>query len=65
MISTPSSRYHFTLAVDRPDDGRWPVGEDGRHRRQVADVTIDDAEQRGDCRLIGGDRIEIAHSPYL
>ena len=30
-------------------------------RREVADVLIDDAEQRGDGPLVGGDRIMIAH----
>ena len=32
-----------------------------RHRRQVADVAVDDAEQRDDGGLVGGDAVEIAH----
>ena len=31
-----------------------------RHRRQVADVAIDDAEQRDDGGLVGGDAVEVA-----
>jgi hypothetical protein len=31
------------------------------HRRQVADVAIDDAKQRGDGGLICGDAVEVAH----
>jgi hypothetical protein len=31
-----------------------------RHRRQVADVAVDDAEQRDDRGLICGDAVEIA-----
>lgn len=37
------------------------VRKDARHRRQVADVAVDYAKQRTDGRLIGGDRVEIAH----
>jgi hypothetical protein len=40
------------------------VGEHAyaRHRRQVADVAIDHAEERADGLLVGGDAVEIAHS---
>ena len=30
------------------------------HRRQIADVSVDDPEQRDDGGLIGGDRVEVA-----
>jgi hypothetical protein len=33
--------------------------EHAGHWRQVADVTVDDAEQRDDRGLVRGDRIEI------
>jgi hypothetical protein len=36
-------------------------GEHARHRRQVADVAVDDAEQRDDRGLVGGDRVEVAY----
>ena len=32
-----------------------------RHRRQIADAAVDDAEQRNDGGLVGGDAVEIAH----
>jgi len=35
-----------------------------RHRRQVADVAVDHAEQRDDRGLVGGDRVEIAHQRF-
>jgi hypothetical protein len=31
------------------------------HRRQVADVAVDDAKQRDDGGLVGGDGIQVAH----
>ena len=43
------------------DHRRRIVGKHARHRREVADVAVDDAEQRGDGRLVGGDAVEIAH----
>ena len=36
------------------------VRKHARHRREVADVAVDDAEQREDGGLVGGDRVEIA-----
>jgi hypothetical protein len=35
------------------------AGEDARHRREVADIAIDDAEQRGNGSLVRSDRIEV------
>jgi len=32
------------------------------HRRQVADVAVDNAEQRDDGGLVGRDAVEVAHS---
>ena len=43
-------------------DRRWIVREDAGHRRRVANVSIDDPEQRDDGGLVGGDRIRIAHA---
>jgi hypothetical protein len=42
------------------DHRRRIVRKDARHRRQVADVTVDNAKQRDDCGLVGGDAVEIA-----
>ena len=36
------------------------IRKHARHRCEVADVAIDDAEQRGDGGLVCGDRIEVA-----
>ena len=57
---------HRAMASSRPSAplrtiGAWIVGKDARHRRQIADVSVHDAEQRDDGSLVGGDRIEIAH----
>jgi 2-phospho-L-lactate guanylyltransferase (CobY/MobA/RfbA family) len=37
------------------------VRKHARHRSQIADVSVDDAKQRDNGGLVGGDRIEIAH----
>jgi hypothetical protein len=39
--------------------------DDPRHRRQVAGVAIDHAEQRADGGLSGRDRVEITHATRL
>jgi hypothetical protein len=38
------------------------VWEDARHRRQVGGVSVDHSEERDNNGLVGGDRVEIAHS---
>jgi len=37
------------------------LGKDARHRRQVADVAIDHAEERDDGSLVDCNGVEIAH----
>jgi len=37
------------------------VGKGARHLLQVADVAVDDPEQRDDRGLVCGDAVEIAH----
>ena len=37
------------------------IGEDARHRRQVAYMAVDHAKQGGDRRLVCGDAVEITH----
>ncbi len=49
------------IALDR---GRV-VREHARHRRQVADVAVDDAKQGNDRRLVGGDVVEITGGGLL
>ena len=34
-----------------------------RYRREVADIAVDDAEQRSDGRLVRRDAVEVAHYP--
>ena len=41
--------------------GRGIVGEDTGHRLQVADVAVDDAEERENGGLVSGDAVEVAH----
>ena len=40
-------------------------GKHAGHRCEVADIAVDDAEQRDDRGLVGGDGIEIAHARLL
>ena len=42
-------------------DRRFAVRKHARHRRQIADVSVHDAKQRDDGRLVGGDRVQLAH----
>ena len=35
------------------------IGKHARHRRKVADIAVDDAEQRSDGRLVRLDAIEV------
>jgi hypothetical protein len=39
------------------------IGKYAGHRRQVTDVVVDRTKEGDDRSLVGGDRIEIAHSP--
>jgi hypothetical protein len=49
-------------APHRADHRGRIVGEHARHRRKVADVPVDRAEQRDDRGLVGGDdAVEVAH----
>ena len=57
---------HRAVASSRPSAplrtiGACVVRKHARHRREVADVSVDDAKQRDDGGLVGGDRVEIAH----
>jgi hypothetical protein len=36
-----------------PHDWRGIIGKHARHRLQVADIAVHDAEEGGDCALIG------------
>src|SRR4029077_5470688 len=51
---------HRIVANSRPVSVLRITGA-GRHRRQIADIAVDDAKQRDDRGLVGRDRIEIAH----
>jgi hypothetical protein len=53
------ARVDFRVA----DQGRWIIREDAGHRLQVADLAVDDAEEREDGGFVRSDRIEIAHIP--
>src|SRR5215831_14186853 len=57
----PTHGDHLALGVGVADDRRGIVREDARHRRQAADVAVDDAEQRDDRGLVGCDAVEVAH----
>ena len=40
------------------------IREHARHRREVADIAIDDAEQRDDRRLVRRDAVEVRFVDY-
>lgn len=42
--------------------GRGIVGEHAGNRREVAGIAVHYSKERDNCRLVGCDRIEIAHS---
>jgi hypothetical protein len=46
-------------------DRRGIIWKHARHRREVADIAIDDAEQSSYGSLVGRDRIEIAQELFL
>jgi len=58
-VAAEACRLALTARVAH-DRGRV-VRENAQHWRQVADVAVDDAEQRADRFLVGGDAVEIAH----
>ena len=58
---TPTHHGEFALGAGVAHHRCGVIGENAGHRRQVADVAVDDAEQGGDCGPVGRDRIEITH----
>jgi len=58
----PAHQRHLAIGADVPHHRRRVVGKNTRHRRQVADVAVDHAEQREDRFLVCGDRMEMAHN---
>jgi hypothetical protein len=44
-------------SVGVADHGRRVIRKDTWHRRQIADIPVDDPEKRDDGGLVGGDRI--------
>ena len=53
---------HF--GADVPHDWRGIIWKNARHRRQVADIAVHDAEEGGDRALIGGNRIEVTRQQF-
>ena len=55
--------HHAQLApgVGVADHRSRIIRKHARHRCEVADIAVDDAEQRDDRGLVGGDAVEIAH----
>ena len=56
----PPRPGEFATLDSGAHDRRLVVRKHARHRREVADVPVDHAEQRDDGRLVGRDRVEIA-----
>jgi len=57
----PPHHRQLATGVGVADDRCGIIREDTGHRRQVADIAVDHAEQRDDGGLVGGDAVEIAH----
>ena len=55
-------KIHF--GADVPHDWRGIIWKNARHRRQVADIAVHDAEEGGDRALIGGNRIEVTRQQF-
>jgi hypothetical protein len=55
----PPRRGEFAAINPVAHDRRLVVREDARHRRKVADVSVDHPEQRDDGGLVGRDRVQI------
>lgn len=55
----PSARSQLATLRADPDDWRRVVRKHARHRREVADVPVDDRKQRADGGLVGRDRVEV------
>jgi hypothetical protein len=61
----PQGISTISLPGVRVSDGRNRIiGKHARHRSEVADIAVDDAEQRDDRGLVCGDGIEITHSRF-
>ena len=57
----PAHSHHLGAGVGVvADDGSRIVGKPTRHRRQIADVAVDNPEQRDDRGLVGGDAVQVA-----
>ena len=75
VIDCPLGRDHrprashdggfFHMKARERDRGGQRWWKYARHRRQIADAAVDDAEQRDDRGLVGGDGIEIADDRLL
>ena len=57
----PAHHRQFAPGFGVADHRRRKIGKHTCHRRQIADVAVDDAEQRDDRGLVGGDAVEVAH----
>ena len=49
------------LACIADDRGRI-IRKHARHRREVADISVDHAKERDDGGLVGGDAVEVAYA---
>ena len=56
----PPDHDHLTTVSSVAEDRRGTIRKHARHRREVANVAIDEAEQRGDGRLVRRDAVEVA-----
>jgi hypothetical protein len=60
----PAHQDKLTIVAGVAHDRRGIIWKYARHRRQVADVAVHDAEEGGDRALIGGNRIEVTHRQF-
>ena len=58
---TPAHFCQRAPGVDVADHGRGIIRKHTRHGRQIADISVDYAEERDDRGLVRGDAVEVAH----
>ena len=56
----PLARHHLGASIRVADHWRRVVRGHARHWRQIADIAIDDAEERDNRGLASSDAVEIA-----
>ena len=60
----PIHQSHLDAGVGVADDRGRIVRKHAQHRREVAEIAVDDAKQRDDRRLVRRDAVEVRFVDY-